>query len=63
MVVGVLPFIRSVMLTDRLMEELLPDEVEAVFGHEIGHIKHHHMLYYLTFLMTSMTVLGMVLLP
>jgi STE24 endopeptidase len=63
MVVGILPYLRYVMLTDRLMEELSPEEVEAVFGHEIGHVKHHHMLYYLIFLLTSIAVLGLVLIP
>src|SRR5205814_1459896 len=58
MVVGLFPFLRYVMFTDRLLEELSPDEVEAVFGHEIGHVKHHHMVYYLVFLLTSMAVLG-----
>ena len=47
MVAGVLPCLRYVVLTDRLLDDLTPDEVEAVFGHEVGHVKHHHMLYYL----------------
>ena len=63
MVVGLVPYLRYVMLTDRLIEELPADEVEAVFGHEIGHVKHHHMLYYFVFLMASMAVLGLVLGP
>jgi STE24 endopeptidase len=63
MVVGVVPFLRYVVLTDRLMEELTQDELEAVFGHEIGHVKHHHMPYYLTFLLASIAVLGLALVP
>jgi STE24 endopeptidase len=63
MVVGVFPFLRYVMLSDRLVEEMRPEEVEAVFGHEVGHVKHHHMVYYLVFLLGSMTVLGMAALP
>ncbi|MBI1913197.1 MAG: M48 family metalloprotease [Planctomycetes bacterium] len=58
MVVGVFPFLRYVLLSDRLLEDLTPDEVEAVFGHEVGHVKHHHMLYYLVFLLASIFVLG-----
>jgi Zn-dependent protease with chaperone function len=57
MVAGMLPIPRYVVLTDRLIAELTPDEVEAVFGHEIGHVKHRHMLYYLSFLMLSLAVL------
>jgi Zn-dependent protease with chaperone function len=57
MVVGLVPFIRYVVLTDRLIEELTPDEVEAVFGHEVGHVKHRHMLYYLGFILVSLLLL------
>lgn len=57
MVVGLLPWPRYVVFTDRLLEDFTPDEVEAVFGHEVGHVKHHHMLFYLGFLSASMTVL------
>jgi Zn-dependent protease with chaperone function len=58
MVAGVLPWLRYVLLTDRLTTDLTPDEVEAVFGHEVGHVKHHHMPLYLGFLLASVTVLG-----
>jgi Zn-dependent protease with chaperone function len=58
MVVGILPWPRYVVFTDRLLHDFTPDEVEAVFGHEIGHVKHFHMLYYFLFLSVSMTVLG-----
>jgi len=63
MVVGIFPFLRYVLLSDRLLEDLTPDEVEAVFGHEVGHVKHHHMLYYLVFLLASIGVLGSLVLP
>jgi Zn-dependent protease with chaperone function len=58
MVMGLVPWIRYVVFTDRLVEEFTEEEVEAVFGHEVGHIHHQHMLYYLTFLTLSSTVLG-----
>jgi STE24 endopeptidase len=58
MVVGILPWPRYVVFTDRLLHEFTADEVEAVFGHEIGHVKHFHMLYYFLFLSLSMVVLG-----
>jgi STE24 endopeptidase len=57
MVAGFLPWLRYVILTDRLVNELTPEEIEAVFGHEIGHIKHHHMVFYLGFLLASIAVL------
>jgi STE24 endopeptidase len=57
MVAGILPWLRYVILTDRLIQELTPEEIEAVYGHEIGHIKHHHMLFYLGFLLASIATL------
>src|SRR5947209_20632983 len=57
MVAGILPYPRYVVLTDRLISELSPEEVEAVFGHEVGHVKHHHMTYYLGFMTISIAVL------
>jgi STE24 endopeptidase len=59
MVTGIVPWIRYIVLTDRLIEELTPDEIEAVFGHEVGHIKHHHLIFYLIFFLTSFIVLSL----
>lgn len=58
MVVGVLPVPRYVVLSDRLLAGLSDDEVEAVFGHEVGHVKHYHMPFYLSFLLISVFVLA-----
>jgi Zn-dependent protease with chaperone function len=58
MVVGVLPSLRYVVLTDRLVSDLALEEVEAVFGHEVGHVKHHHILFYLGFLLVSLAVVA-----
>jgi Zn-dependent protease with chaperone function len=60
MVIGLVPWLRYVVFTDKLIEEFPEDEVEAVFGHEVGHIRHQHMLFYLLFLTGSMLVLGLV---
>lgn len=54
MVAGILPYPRYVLLTDRLLTDLTPDEVEAVFGHEVGHVRHAHMLFYVSFLVLSL---------
>jgi Zn-dependent protease with chaperone function len=56
MVTGPLPWLRYVVLTDRLIREMTPDEIEAVFGHEVGHIRHRHMLFYFGFLLASLVV-------
>jgi Zn-dependent protease with chaperone function len=58
MVAGIFPQVRYVVLTDRLINDLTPDEVEAVFGHEVGHVKHHHMAFYLTFILISLGTLS-----
>jgi STE24 endopeptidase len=58
MVVGILPVLRYVVFTDRLVSEMTPDEVEAVFGHEAGHIKHHHIPCYLGFLIGSVALVA-----
>jgi Zn-dependent protease with chaperone function len=60
LVIGLLPRPRYVVFTDKLLDEFRPDEVEAVFGHEVGHVKHHHMLYYLVFMVASIAALGLV---
>jgi STE24 endopeptidase len=57
MVIGLMPWPRYVVFTDRLLEDFSPEEVEAVFGHEMGHVKHYHMLYYFGFLSCSMLTL------
>ena len=48
---------RYVVFTDRLLDELDDDELDAVFGHEIGHVRHGHLLYYAAFLMLSMMLI------
>lgn len=58
MIVGFLPWIRYVIFTDRILDELPPDELDAVFGHEVGHAKHGHMWLYVVFLVLSVTTLG-----
>jgi Zn-dependent protease with chaperone function len=53
MVVGVVPWARYVIFTDRLLDGLEPDELDAVFGHEAGHAKHGHLPYYALFFILS----------
>jgi Zn-dependent protease with chaperone function len=48
-VTGITRFARYVMVTDALMDALDPLEIEAVFAHEIGHVKRHHMSWYVLF--------------
>ncbi len=41
---GWVPGYRYVFLTDGLIDRLTTDEIEAVFGHELGHIRRRHLL-------------------
>jgi STE24 endopeptidase len=42
-VAGFLPQLRYVFLSDALLRHMTDEEIEAVFGHEVGHIRHHHV--------------------
>jgi Zn-dependent protease with chaperone function len=58
MMIGMLPLVRYVVFTDRLLAEMTHDEVEAVFGHEVGHVKHRHIPYYLGFFIISLAIVA-----
>lgn len=49
-VIGFLPRLRYVLLSDMLLDSMAPVQVEAVFAHEIGHVKHRHLVWYFVFL-------------
>lgn len=53
MVIGVVPWARYVIFTDRLLDGLDPEELEAVFGHEAGHVAHQHIPFYAGFFALS----------
>ncbi len=57
MVAGPVPWVRYVFLSDRLLAELSPPEVEAVFGHEVGHVRHRHFFFYAAFMGLSVAAL------
>jgi len=44
--IGIWGPLRYVLMTDTLLLTLSAEEVEAVFAHEVGHIKHRHVLLY-----------------
>ena len=56
-VTGALPWYRYVLLTDALIEGLDQHEVAAVFGHEVGHIRHRHLAFFGFFFVGSMGIL------
>jgi STE24 endopeptidase len=59
-VTGILPFFRYVLLTDALIETLDEHQIEAVFGHEVGHVAHRHLAYFGFFFIGSMGIMALV---
>jgi Zn-dependent protease with chaperone function len=51
-VIGFVPPLRYVMVTDSLLENCTEDEVEGIFAHEVGHVRQHHLRFYLLFALT-----------
>lgn len=56
-VMGVLPGVRYVLITDLLLETMTPDQLEAVFAHEAGHVKHRHIAWYVFYWALAWTVI------
>jgi STE24 endopeptidase len=52
-VMGVIPPLRYVLITDAMLEQMDDTKIEAVFGHEAGHVKRHHILFFLMFAFVS----------
>ena len=48
-VIGILPRWRYVLLSDRLLETMSDEHIEAVFAHEMGHIVHRHLTWFVVF--------------
>lgn len=49
-VMGFVPPLRYVLLSDLLLETMTDEQIEAVFAHELGHIVHRHMAWYVIFI-------------
>lgn len=58
-VMGLVPWTRYIAFTDALLEDLDESEVEAVLAHELGHVRHHHMGFYMMFAMAFMLFAGL----
>jgi len=50
-VVGLLPAVRYVLLSDALLAEMSPKHIRAIFAHEAGHVVHKHILFSVMFVM------------
>lgn len=59
-ILGLWPWCRYFLLTDLLIERLEPQQVEAVFAHEVGHGHHRHIWWYLlTFIAADLLGTGL----
>ncbi len=48
-VMGMFPRVRYVMLSDLLLESMTDQQIQAVFAHELGHVKHRHLAWFVLF--------------
>lgn len=55
-VMGIARKFRYILVTETLLRSLSPLEVDAVIAHEIGHVKKHHLLYYIAFMAGFMLI-------
>jgi STE24 endopeptidase len=44
-VMGIVPWVRYILLSDLLLETMTDRQVEAVFAHELGHVAHKHLTW------------------
>lgn len=55
-VMGLLPKLRYLMLTDGLLEQVPRSQVQAVMAHEVGHVRRHHMVWLLVCLLATVAL-------
>ena len=62
-VLGLVPGFRYILFTPCLVKHLLPQEIEAVLSHEVAHLRHRHLLWYIFFLGTFAVIVYRLLDP
>ncbi|MBN2210360.1 MAG: M48 family metalloprotease [Sedimentisphaerales bacterium] len=58
-VMGLLGKVRYVLLSDALIENMPDEQIEAVFGHEAGHVAHHHIGFLTMFVLSSLLLISL----
>ena len=58
-VMGVVPQVRYILLSDLLLQTMTDRQIEAVFAHEAGHVVHRHIAWYGVFVVITMIVMMM----
>ncbi|MEX0885359.1 MAG: M48 family metallopeptidase [Phycisphaeraceae bacterium] len=59
-VMGLVPRLRYILLTDALLEMVRREQVEAVMAHELAHVRRHHMFWLLAAALGALGVLELV---
>jgi Zn-dependent protease with chaperone function len=62
-IMGVVPRLRYLLLTPALLETLDQDELDSVLAHEIGHVKHLHLVLYMVLFLGFSLLAGAVASP
>jgi len=60
-VMGFVAPLRYILISDALLETMDEEEIEAVFAHEAGHVRHWHLQYFALFVLVTMYLTGGVL--
>lgn len=60
-VIGLIPSMRYVLLTDELLERLPSGQIRAVVAHEAGHLRHRHLPWTILSLLALVGTIGVVL--
>lgn len=50
-VIGLLPSVRYVLLSDALLARMSDKHIRSIFAHEAGHVRHRHILYAVLFVL------------
>lgn len=57
-VMGIVAPLRYVLISDGLLESMTDKHIQAVFGHEAGHIRCRHIPYFIIFALLTMLIAG-----
>ncbi len=52
-VMGLIAPVRYILMSDGLLENMAPEQIRAIFAHEAGHVKHHHILHAMVFAIST----------
>jgi Zn-dependent protease with chaperone function len=62
-IMGIFPKLRYLMITPALLEALSTEEIDSVLAHEIGHVKHFHLVLYLVLFLSFSLLAGALAAP